>query len=124
MDWRTQHLFIIVLCFCGLFGAPIRLPAQTGDLSSKAQSLLRSEPVVVSAAPGDGQGLSKLNPFTAKEPMIADPNRAYPRVASLPGAPFKAVSYPGSSIIAQLAHSSDGIVRLPPGDYSIPVRFY
>ena len=67
---------------------------------------------------------AKFNPFAAKEPMVADPNRAYPRVASLPGSPFTPVSYSTYSITAQLAHSSDGIVRLPPGDYSIPVRFY
>lgn len=69
-------------------------------------------------------GGSRLNPFATKEPMVADPNRTYPRVSSLPGLPFKPVSYDANSIIAQLAHSSDGIVRLPPGDYSIPVRFY
>jgi hypothetical protein len=69
-------------------------------------------------------GGSKLNPFAAKEPMVADPNRAFPRVSSLPGLSFKPVTYDATSIIVQLAHSSDGVVRLPPGDYSIPVRFY
>jgi hypothetical protein len=69
-------------------------------------------------------GLSKLNPLASKEPMVADPNRAYARVGSLPGLPFKPASYDANSITAQLAHSSDGVVRLSPGDYSIPVRFY
>ncbi len=59
-----------------------------------------------------------------KEPVVGDPNRAFPRVPSLPGAPFRPIAYGNDSLIAQLAHSSDGIVRLPPGDYSIPVRFY
>jgi hypothetical protein len=77
------------------------------------------------AMTGSGQVLGgQLNPFAVKEPMITDPNKAYPRVSTLPGSSFSPVSYSGNTIIAQLAHSSDGIVRLPPGDYSIPVRFY
>ena len=69
-------------------------------------------------------GLGKFNLPAPKEPMVADPNHAFRREPSLPGAPFMPVSYGTDSLIAQLAHSSDGIVRLPPGDYSIPVRFY
>jgi hypothetical protein len=87
----------------------------------------------VSAAGGQGLGevlgglggeLGKFNPLALKEPIVVDPGKAYPTVLSLPGAPFTPVSYATGSIIAQLAHSSDGIVRLPPGDYSIPVRLY
>jgi hypothetical protein len=81
------------------------------------------------ALPGGlGQGLpgrlGRFNPLVPKEPMVADPNSAYPRVPSPPGGPFSPVSYGTDSLVAQLAHSSDGIIRLPPGDYSIPVRFY
>jgi hypothetical protein len=81
------------------------------------------------ALPGGlGQGLprdwGKFNPLAPKEPMVADPNHAFPRQPSLPGTPFRPVSYGGDPLIAQLAHSPDGIVRLPPGDYSIPIRFY
>jgi hypothetical protein len=81
------------------------------------------------ALPGGlGQGipgnLGKFNPVAPKEPMVADPNKAYPRVPSPPGGAFSPISYGTDSLIAQLAHSSDGIVRLPPGDYSIPIRFY
>jgi hypothetical protein len=56
--------------------------------------------------------------------MVADPNHAFTRRPSLPGPPFRPVSYGADLLIAQLARSSDGVVRLPPGDYSIPVRFY
>lgn len=64
------------------------------------------------------------NPFAPREPMVANPNMAFPRVSSLPGPPLSPASYAPNSLISQLAHSSNGIVRLPPGDYSIPVRFY
>jgi hypothetical protein len=73
----------------------------------------------------DIQGrLGRFNLIVPKEPMVADPNHAFRREPSLPGAPFMPASYGADSLITELAHSSDGIVRLPPGDYSIPVRFY
>lgn len=87
-------------------------------------------------AAGDGQGLpgtigqnlggnlGKFNPLSPKEPIIVDPNRAYPTTLSLPGPLFAPAAYSTDSMVAQLAHSSDGIVRLPPGDYSIPVHLY
>ena len=74
--------------------------------------------------PGGLRGLGKFNPIAPKEPMVADPNRAFPRVLTLPGPVFTPVSYDTDPLIAQLAQSAGGIVRLPPGDYSIPVRFY
>jgi hypothetical protein len=43
-------------------------------------------------------------------------------VESLPGSPFRPVSSTANSLIQQLAHSSDGHVHLPPGDYAIPIR--
>lgn len=58
------------------------------------------------------------------EPVKVDPSSIYRTVPAPPGAPFPAVTCGTDSIIAQLAHSSDGIVRLPPGDYTIPVRMY
>jgi hypothetical protein len=64
------------------------------------------------------------NPFARNEPIVVDPNSVYPTVPSPPGQPFHPVSYNTNFIIDQLAHSSNGIVRLPPGDYSIPVRLY
>lgn len=64
------------------------------------------------------------NPFSRNEPIVVNPNSLYPTVAAPPGRPFQPVSYSSNSIVGQLAHSSDGIVRLPPGDYSIPVRMY
>jgi len=92
-------------------------------LVSAVATLLLSA-TILGALPLLHAQIGKLNPFSPKEPMVADPNRAFPRVPSLPGLPFKPVFYDANSIIAQLAHSSDGIVRLTPGDYSIPVRFY
>jgi hypothetical protein len=64
------------------------------------------------------------NPFAPDEPIAVNPNNSFPTVSAPPGPPFRAASYGTNSIIEQLAHSSDGIVRLPPGDYSIPVRLY
>lgn len=81
----------------------------------------------VRAASGQLGGLGnlgKFNPIAPKEPIVADTNRAFARVPTLPGPPFAPVSYGTDPLIAQLAQSSSGIVRLPPGDYSIPVRFY
>jgi len=74
--------------------------------------------------PGGLGNLGKFNPLAPKEPVVADTNRAFPRVPTLPGPSFAPVSYGTDPLIAQLAQSSSGIVRLPPGDYSIPVRFY
>lgn len=62
--------------------------------------------------------------FAPNEPIKVDPNSTYQTVPAPPGSPFRAVSCGTDSIITQLAHSSDGIVRLPPGDYTIPVRMY
>ena len=72
----------------------------------------------------DGTGLGKLASALSEEPVIVDPSRAYATVATPPGSVFRPVSLTANSLIEQLAHSSDGIVRLPPGDYSIPVRLY
>jgi len=67
----------------------------------------------------------ELNKLTwGKDPIITDPSRAYPVVYDVPGAAFRPVRAGGTSVIEQLAHSSDGVVRLEPGDYSIPVRLY
>ena len=67
----------------------------------------------------------ELNKLTgAKDPIITDPSRAYPVVYDPPGAAFRPVRAGGTSVIEQLAHSSDGVVRLEPGDYSIAVRLY
>lgn len=62
--------------------------------------------------------------FATNEPIKVDPHSIYQTIPAPPGQPFQAVSYETNSIIEQLAHSSDGIIRLPPGDYSIPVRMY
>ncbi len=70
------------------------------------------------------QGTGKLASIFSNEPVIVDPSKAYPTVQELPGSPFRQVSYGTSSIIEQLAHSSNGVVQLPPGDYSIPIRLY
>jgi len=112
-------------------------PAESGRSSPREQpdsGRLGPRRAQLSAAGGQalpgglGQGLpgdwGKFNPLAPKEPMVADPNHAFHRYPSLPGAPFMPVSFGAESLIAQLAHSSDGVVRLPPGDYSIPIRFY
>ena len=96
MQKRTQRSLSLVFCVCALLGAPISLPGQVGDLSAKAQSLLGNQPIV--------------------------PGAAYPTVLSLPGSPFHPVSYTTVNMVEQLAHSSTGTVKLPPGDYSIPIR--
>jgi hypothetical protein len=64
------------------------------------------------------------NPFSRNEPIVVNPNSLYPTIAAPPGQPFHPVAYNTNSIVDQLAHSSDGTVRLPPGDYAIPVRMY
>ena len=74
--------------------------------------------------PGGLGNLGKFNPLAPKEPIVADTNRAFPRVPTLPGPPFVPVYFGTDPLIVQLAQSSSGVVRLPPGDYSIPVRFY
>lgn len=72
------------------------------------------------------QGASgELNKLTGNQaPIITDPSRAYPAVYDLPGAAFRPNRTSGNSVTEQLAHSSDGVVRLQPGDYSIPARLY
>jgi hypothetical protein len=67
-------------------------------------------------------GINKL--IGKQDPIITDPNRAYPVVYDLPGAAFHPVSAGGASVLEQLSHSDNGIVRLAPGDYSIPVMLY
>jgi hypothetical protein len=64
------------------------------------------------------------NPLALSEPIVVNSAHAYPTVPSPPGSLFQPVSSPTNSIMDQLAHSSNGIVRLPPGDYSISVRLY
>lgn len=64
------------------------------------------------------------NPFTPSEPIVVNYAHAYPTVPTPPGSAFFPVAYNLNSILDQLAHSSTGVVRLPPGDYSIPVRLY
>lgn len=101
MDYRHQRVLSFVACIGVLVAFPAKLPAQaTGALSGKAHTILGNEPIVI------------------------DPDRAYPTVQTPPGSPFHAASYASNAVIAQLAHSSDGIVRLPPGDYSIPILLY
>ncbi len=80
-------------------------------------TLLCSVPFFCSAI--YGQGI-----LAPREPIVIDPQSVYPMVPTPPGPPFSGVSYGTSSIIGQLAHSSDGVVRLPPGDYTILVRMY
>jgi hypothetical protein len=67
---------------------------------------------------------TQFNLFQPKEPIVVDAHSAYPSVWNLPGESFSPVTYVTGSLINQLEHSSSGIVRLPPGDYSIPVRLY
>ena len=64
------------------------------------------------------------NPFFLREPIEVNAANAYPTVASLPISPFAPMAYNTESVIEQLSNSSTGIVRLPPGDYSITVRLY
>ena len=101
MDYRHQRVLSFVACIGVLATFPGKLPAQaTGALSGRAHTILGNEPIEI------------------------DPDRAYPTVETPPGSPFHAASYASNTIIAQLAHSSDGTVRLPPGDYSIPILLY
>jgi hypothetical protein len=93
-------------------------------LVSAALALLLCVAATGGQLPGRLGDLGKFNPIAPKEPVVADTNRAFPRVPTLPGPSFAPVSYGTDPLIAQLAQSSSGIVRLPPGDYSIPVRFY
>ncbi len=58
----------------------------------------------------------------ATEPIA--PGKTFPTVPSPPGLERRAVAYVTTSLVEQLAHSSNGLVRLAPGDYSIPVRLY
>lgn len=126
---RVRMLPVLPL-FLLFAGCQLRAQSSAGRLSTSTQQPgsqsagPRAVQVAAEGGHGFGGGPGKFNPFAPKEPMVADPNKAYPRVQSPPGAPFRPVSYSADSLIAQLAHSSDGIVRLPPGDYSIPVRFY
>lgn len=66
--------------------------------------------------------------MAAQEPVALDWGAVYPTSLQLPGAPFHADAVRNrvalSSIVNQLAKSSDGVVRLAPGDYDIPVRVY
>jgi hypothetical protein len=67
-------------------------------------------------------GLDSVVAALRDEPIVIDPSKAYPTVETLPGSPFQPVSSATTSLIQQLAHSSNGVVQLPPGDYSIPIR--
>lgn len=64
------------------------------------------------------------NILAPNEPVKVDPNSIYRTVPAPPGQPFRAAPCATNSIIEQLAHSPDGVVHLPPGDYNIPVRMF
>ena len=71
-----------------------------------------------------GSGLASVGSILRDEPIKIDQSRAYATVDSPPGSAFRPGAPVTDSLIQQLANSSDGIVRLPPGDYAIPVRLY
>jgi hypothetical protein len=66
----------------------------------------------------------------ANQPILLDWSALYPNTNTLPGAPFAPASDAASVarirqlIQGQLAHSSTGIVNLPPGDYAFETRVY
>ena len=72
----------------------------------------------------------QMAPFVAaKVPIILDWNAVYPTVNTLPGRPFAPVTGAvamnrRTALQSQLAHSSTGMVNLPPGDYALQVRVY
>lgn len=73
----------------------------------------------------------QLTPWVAaNQPIIHDWQAVYPTVARLPGSPFSPIKDPSkwktvrASVLAQLAHSNNGVVRLPPGDYAFATRVY
>jgi hypothetical protein len=132
----TSRFLIRGLIFTGLgvFLCIATLPLQTKTaadgptgtaLPSRAPSENLTQTKAHLVAPGrqiPGAPLAQLNLFGPKEPIAVNPAKAYPSVAFVPG--FRPISYPANSLVDQLAHSLNGIVRLPPGDYSIPVRLY
>ena len=97
MRLGRHAVFTLAVCACLFNVFPSRSAAQdTRGLSAKARSIVGDEPII--------------------------PGPAYPTVLSLPGSPFHRASYTTANIVEQLAHSSTGVVKLPPGDYSIPIR--
>lgn len=66
--------------------------------------------------------------MASQEPVALDWSAVYPASPQLPGAPFHADAARSrsalSGIARQLASNPDGIVRLAPGDYDIPIRVY
>jgi len=106
--------------------ARTQLLAQVAQLSGAVAVPMLLDPAYRTAvAHGDsGASATQLNLFQPKEPIVVDARSAYPSVWNLPGEEFRPISNAAASLIGQLEHSSDGIVRLPPGDYSIPVRLY
>lgn len=70
----------------------------------------------------------QLAPYVAaKAPVILDWNSVYPTTQTLPGGPFSPAANQDrfrASLERQLAHTTTGIVNLPPGDYSLAVRVY
>jgi hypothetical protein len=81
-------------------------------------------PLCSSSQAQPGIGLSSVAAALSNEPIVIDPSKAYPTVDVLPGSQFQPASSISTSLIQQLARSSNGVVQLPPGDYSIPIRIF
>ena len=126
---------LIITCLAATFCVAL-FPGQTqkswaalpsiepGVLVNSTAAAHQTPKITAAVWKNDQVPLAQLNPFQGREPIVVNPNRAYHSVLSLPGSAFHPINYPANTLVDQLAHSSNGIVRLPPGDYSIPVRLY
>lgn len=116
---RTRGLFVIVLL---LFGFTL------GARNALAQLRLPSLPHLPNTQNLALAAASKrIAPYVQQQdPINLDWARTYPPFQTLPGAPFHAGTGRTSlsNIDAQLDRSTNGVVRLTPGDYEIPIRVY
>ncbi|GAC1508421.1 MAG: hypothetical protein NVS1B14_12810 [Vulcanimicrobiaceae bacterium] len=105
-----------------LLGAALAPPALAQfHLPGIPGGLLNPQRLAVDAA------AKRLAPIvSANQPVQLDWSTTYPSQQNLPGAGWHPASHGAtmSRINSALAHSTNGVVNLPPGDYSIPIRVY